>query len=581
MVKFRSTNRLRSVRSLGGFPAACGGGLIPSTGRSGDGVRGSAVRRPSRLDPASPSRAAARSLIGRVLGATLHAEWRIQKGEERKSDGRPPISTIRYSLFAIRHSFARPAFSLAELIVAIGVLVLMFSLAGQVFSLTIRSTGQATALTTVTQMLRAFEDTLREDLRHVERGQSLIWIQGNPVNAYWTRSGREADDDANTADAGPATGYPHPSDPSREYGPEEPKRVGNLVPPRADILMFTTARPSSSLTLPSVTAGQQLVVYGHAITGEYALLTKGATSAWELQIPNADDPQRWPFPMRPLGAGLYPSDQSVSSVPAEEWLLSRRNVLLVPTDPPSTTVLPACADTSASPCSLAPTTASGVGDPALLTGQADVFWAFPFDQLVVRPPSDIVDRFQLPRVFSGADPASRSLLDPTPPASLAPRFGQYFLPHCASFQVEWALDPRSEFVAGRLDGMKEMLWIDPGAPDPLHGLEAKLPPKFFTEPTGTSGDAFSLQQRFRGTKSDPDSWFGTGKVKLTDGRPNVAFFGAQRCADLNGDDKCGPLDQILPDPVSPAALRITVDLFDSERRLERPIRHVMVIPVGG
>ena len=31
----------------------------------------------------------------------------------------------------------------------------------------------------------------------------------------------------------------------------------------------------------------------------------------------------------------------------------------------------------------------------------------------------------------------------------------------------------------------------------------------------------------------------------------------------------------------PAALRITVDVFDRERRLDRPIRHVMTIPVGG
>ena len=35
-----------------------------------------------------------------------------------------------------------------------------------------------------------------------------------------------------------------------------------------------------------------------------------------------------------------------------------------------------------------------------------------------------------------------------------------------------------------------------------------------------------------------------------------------------------------PDPIFPVALRITVELFDDAGRLERPIRHVMVIPVG-
>ena len=88
-------------------------------------------------------------------------------------------------------------FSLAELVVAIGILVLMFSLAGQVFNVTIQSTGQAKALTEVSQLLRAFEQTLREDLRQVQPGQSVILIQGNPVNAYWTRKGKEADDDQN------------------------------------------------------------------------------------------------------------------------------------------------------------------------------------------------------------------------------------------------------------------------------------------------------------------------------------------------------------------------------------------------
>ena len=85
------------------------------------------------------------------------------------------------------------AFSLAELVVSIGVLLLMFSLAGQVFSLTMRSTGEALAFTEINQLLRIFEDTLRADLRYVEPGQSMILIQSNPINAYWTVDGQDAD----------------------------------------------------------------------------------------------------------------------------------------------------------------------------------------------------------------------------------------------------------------------------------------------------------------------------------------------------------------------------------------------------
>jgi len=62
------------------------------------------------------------------------------------------------------------------LVVSIGILVLMMSLAGQVFNITVQSTGQATALTEAMQQLRAFERTLRDDLRSVQPGNSLILI---------------------------------------------------------------------------------------------------------------------------------------------------------------------------------------------------------------------------------------------------------------------------------------------------------------------------------------------------------------------------------------------------------------------
>ncbi len=46
------------------------------------------------------------------------------------------------------------------------------------------------------------------------------------------------------------------------------------------------------------------------------------------------------------------------------------------------------------------------------------------------------------------------------------------------------------------------------------------------------------------------------------------------------DPTLGPVKP-LPESVFPAALRITIELVDDQKRLDRPTRHVMIIPVGG
>ena len=92
-----------------------------------------------------------------------------------------------------------------------------------------------------------------------------------------------------------------------------------------------------------------------------------------------------------------------------------------------------------------------------------------------------------------------------------------------------------------------------------------------------SGSFGSLRDRFRDVD---EQWRpgqpGPGRPGYGDGsRPNLVVFAATRrsASGLAGD--------IVPEDVFPAALRITVDVFDRGRRLERPIRHVMVLPVGG
>lgn len=484
-----------------------------------------------------------------------------------------------------RESAGRAAFSLAELVISIGILILMLALAGQVFTITVRSTGQATALTETSQQLRMFEDTLREDLRSVQPGHSLILIQGNPVNAYWTQDGKDADDDGK-----PDTGYGHASDPEREDA------AGNLIAPRADILMIFTSRKSTSYVSPSVTGRLQQVVYGHAELGEYKLDPNPGTTG----VPYTFERGAEAFPNDQTD---YPSTTTPSLVPASQWHLARRSVALVPTQRPTLNDVPWSPD-------LFGPSKKGLGEPRLLQSETDVVWEFPFEQLVLRPAN--VGPWYLPPIFYDlqqefVSPFARSWLDVTPPPIYANRLGHYFLPNCASFKVEWSLDPKSPFVAGRLDGTSEVLWIDPGnienPPDPLHSLKDRRDRLAIAIQAATSqnekkaleaqqrnlqsllceqtqhadGTRYSLADRFRGVTCD-----GTGYdpnlawPQLAPGgqRPNLEVFTATRPPSVPGSEPA-------PDDVWPGALRITVDVFDRERRLDRPIRHVIIVPVGG
>ncbi|MBU0718463.1 MAG: hypothetical protein KJ749_09470, partial [Planctomycetes bacterium] len=181
---------------------------------------------------------------------------------------------------------------------------------------------------------------------------------------------------------------------------------------------------------------------------------------------------------------------------------------------------------------------------------------------------------------------ARSQLDLTPPPQLADRLANYFLPNCASFKVEWALDPNSDFVGGLLepsdaagDNWREsgVFWFDPGAADPLVSVEDVIAdPKVNSERGqrleelirySRAGASYSIRERF--TTVGPVEWRDHGFGD--DDRANLAVFAASR-RDTN--------DVVVPEEIFPAALRITVDMFDREGRLERPIRHVMVIPVG-
>ncbi len=496
------------------------------------------------------------------------------------------------------------AFSLAELVVSIGILVLMLSLVGQVFHMTVRSTGQATALTDVTQNLRAFEQTLRDDLRGVMPGRSLMLMQGNSIRAYWTRDGREDDDNSN-----PADGYPHQPDPEREDA------NGHMILPRADILMFYTARKGASYLDASVTSNLQQVVYGHADVGQYVSAPNWTAAEPKYEFASA------------MTAAFSPTE--TEALPAQDWHLARRGTLLLETPAPAN---------------------FGIGLPELIAagmiplveGQRDAIGPFSYEAIVLRPMVGLGtdNPWFLPSIFQGVylNPPwtlhERSRIDSSPPALLHDhgRFyglGHHMLPNCASFKVEWALNPRSEFVAGRLDGLGEMLWFDPGdvgsspnvSRDPLRAIELKIAelnsqanapglkplerdrlrntakkleslrddrvceldltsfsPERCKGNNDPPGAFYSLAERFRGAGfpgASPMAWADPG------GQPNLAIFTASRprWRDFGGDPFPDVSDTV-PDPMFPGALRITVDVFDAQQRLDKPVRHVMVIAIG-
>jgi hypothetical protein len=257
----------------------------------------------------------------------------------------------------------------------------------------------------------------------------------------------------------------------------------------------------------------------------------------------------------------------------------------------------------------------------LMNGRFDVVANFSFEDMVMNPlpcPNS-EPRWALPRILvdDSCDAVwgtmGRSQLDETPPMQWANRMGHFLLPHCASFKVEWTLDPRGEFVDGRLNGAKEVYWFDPGQYDPrpgpvgsnpLSSLETAVtmasptirPPleTLLTQPTchpdrypcPNANDWYSLAERFVGTAGVPfpelqvNSESAWGPL-APDGRPNLIVFGAAR-RNLGPDG--APTtedDEIVPEDVFPSALRITIDVYDEDRRLARPTRHVMVISVGG
>ena len=78
------------------------------------------------------------------------------------------------------------AFTLIEMLVAVGMLLVMMGLAGQVFKIALDGTGRLTQLSEIDRSIRMFEDQLGRELATLDPTRDILAIGANPSPAYWT-----------------------------------------------------------------------------------------------------------------------------------------------------------------------------------------------------------------------------------------------------------------------------------------------------------------------------------------------------------------------------------------------------------
>jgi type II secretory pathway pseudopilin PulG len=494
-----------------------------------------------------------------------------------------------------RPAAARMAFTLTELIVAVGLLALMMSLAAGVFSLTVQSSGQATSLIEVSQTLRNLENRLRDDLSGVRASTAIMMIVASEVDAYWTLDGQEADNDTAPMppkDDNDEIGYPHTGDPEREDA------FGRMIRPRIDRLAFFTERPTTSFVSPEVCTQLQYVMYGHTDFGDL-----DAIGQWQGSAP--------------------PAHESFTRNPAQHWHLSRRSVPIVAA--PINTTSPEPWEMKAVTKLWETTGGTSILDDdstldddtglpldLIRNGQADVLidngstaGSIQFDY--VRDVEKGLSNFLIAQAHIGPmaspdpeffpnrhDLLARTRLDLTPPATQAGRLGPAFLPNCASFKVEWTFQDLNQRA------LREIIWIDPLrvdravarltqlSTDPsytpaehsqitalLNNFEdVPVPVAMISSDPDDDIDGDGIFERFEPTDATTPDPIGTiGDTQDPPIRTQLHEFYAT-------DPSAPSPAEAGPDPFFPTALRITVDLFDAAGRFDRPVRHVMIIPVG-
>jgi type II secretory pathway pseudopilin PulG len=255
----------------------------------------------------------------------------------------------------------RPAFTLTEMLVSIGLLLLVMGMASTVFKVTLEGTGRLTQLSEIDRSIRLFKDNLARELRGVDPTRSALAIQGNPSPAYWSQAQFAADENnqnlfdyggadpdgiagelpIDTVRQNPTRGYDVTG--AGSYDPDS-SDDGAIRLPRADILMFVTDMPEArSFVYPDIHSdGPVMIVYNHAQLGTLSdvngadgrvTINAACNATFSSPICPADSTDDWSLDLRDIpqltnGPAMDPRGCDNVQCVAQDWHLARRAVLL-------------------------------------------------------------------------------------------------------------------------------------------------------------------------------------------------------------------------------------------------------------
>ena len=444
---------------------------------------------------------------------------------------------------------ARAAFTLIELMVAMGILAGMMTMIGMVFSSASKASGQAQATAALYRQLRQATSALRHDLNKIQPLTSTLGIAGVEVSA-------------------------------------QDKADSPIVTHRADLLMLVGDLNEEPFIFQDVegtvtVAGAQ-IVYGHADLDDFNSATGWASQRRRVETPLGPPlfpASQWHLARR---AVVFPVSNQPTSRGTSNWPLTNPSLLGASNTPADLFQTNFAAVRGAVPGGLykydddddnggselelyyayVPQSGSGfafryerAGNPHYLyengywyewTGPPLLPETSPWSRQ--DPPGTLryssvepdrptwdwfnsgsanADRWYLPNWFyNPALTDRRTVLDPKPPVGAADRMSAHFLPNCSEFKVEFTYDdPRELLIPGGDVPVSD--WDE----DNSYESTSPLPIRWQSVPDGKVWvwKGMSVNPLIR---TDPNRW--------------------------------------------PKALKITIRVYDAGDRLEKPIEQTII-----
>ncbi len=226
-------------------------------------------------------------------------------------------------------------FTLIEMLVALGVLVVAMAIVTNIFSLSAQTAAQAQAIGQIESALDSFVRQMRADLDGIDPSRSVLVVVGREQAAARTEELRQAGQywrvlTGDPSRAGPAYD-PRFDGSQRAYPPGNTAR-DTYGDPRADVLMFFTHRPLESTAPatgvfpnPTANASEQFqVALQRGAKVAPAQIVYGIASYTDVTLSGGN--YTWSNATRHIGyAG---NTYQISQFPLTDWTLARRQVLI-------------------------------------------------------------------------------------------------------------------------------------------------------------------------------------------------------------------------------------------------------------